>query len=102
MASWLVQHDKQSTDSVEDFLPLAHKLAIQNLSAVSLNENSNYLLIIQTSIFLAQQTPFTVGFISDADEITTTAAAIMATQNELSGIPGGIHGFMIDFVQIPC
>ena len=52
--------------------------------------------------FLAQQTPFTVGFVSDADEITATDEAIMAANNELSGIPGGIHGFWIDYAQIPC
>ena len=75
----------------------ASRLCGRFLSAIGANSKVDVASSVCT-----QQAPFIVGFVSDGDELTNTDAANMAAKNELSGIPGGIHGFMINYAQISC
>ena len=53
-------------------------------------------------MFSGQSRPFRIQFKSDADEDTTNANAMKGNKNEQNGGPGGIVGFMLSYVQIPC
>ena len=53
-------------------------------------------------VLLAFVRPFTIQVRFDSDEITTTASADMAKENELSETPGGIIGFFLQYEQKTC
>ena len=54
------------------------------------------------SNFSGQSVPFRVQFKSSADEEARSIDADSANNNEQNGAPGGITGFMLSYVQIPC
>ena len=49
---------------------------------------------------MSSQVPFTITFVTDGDEVSTTAGG--QDTDELSSAPGGIVGFKLDYQQLAC
>ena len=50
----------------------------------------------------AQSVPFRIQFKASGDEDAQSIDANSANNNEQNGAPGGITGFMLSYVQLPC
>ena len=53
-------------------------------------------------MFSGQTVPFRIQFKTDGDEVARSNDDRKAKRNEQNGAPGGIVGFMLSYVQIPC
>lgn len=96
-----------TTDFV--FIPAAVLSTISTAGAVTIAQDNMFcgrsfgtLAATAHATMCSGQVPFQVGVSFDGTEQSIAAGANMANMNEVSGAPGGIIGFRLNYKQISC